>query len=73
MSPKQKALHILTKMNLAKDIVGKYTMCHNTAKECSLITVDEIIESFDQLVNPDPSVKFQIMWWKCVKDELNKM
>ena len=73
MSPKEKAKSIVKKMMAVEDGLHKYPMCFDTAMACAIISVGETIDGIKEIVNPDPSVKFQLMWWDCVNDELNKM
>ena len=73
MSPREKAKSIIKKMMSVEDGLNKYPMCFDTAMACAIISVGETIEGIKQIVNPDPSVKFLLMWWDGVNDELNKM
>ena len=73
MSPREKAKSIIKKMMAVEDGLHKYPMFFDTARGCAIISVNETIEGIKEIVNPDPSVKFQLMWWDSVKDELNKM
>jgi hypothetical protein len=43
MTPKQKAKELLDKMHNVEDPMGNYPMCFDTAKQCALIAVDEMI------------------------------
>lgn len=43
MTPKEKAKELFDKMYIVKDPMGNYPMCFDTAKQCALIAVNEII------------------------------
>ena len=43
MTPKEKAKELFDKMYMVDDPMGNYPMCFDTAKQCALIAVDEII------------------------------
>jgi hypothetical protein len=45
MTPKEKAKYIHSNMYKVSDILGKYPMCFDTAKECALIAVEEILNA----------------------------
>ena len=45
INPKGKATEIYNKMFKVEDDMSNYPMCHDTAKKCALIAVDEIIKS----------------------------
>ena len=63
MTPKEKAKELFDKMYMVDDPMGNYPMCFDTAKQCALIAVDEIIhEVYDDLE-----------WWKEVKQEIEKL
>ena len=65
MTPKKKAKEIFTRMYNAYDALNKYPMCFDTAKQCALIAVDEIIKSNAML----PSG----LNWQQVKTEIEKL
>jgi hypothetical protein len=44
MTPKEKANELFNKMYMAEDPMGNYPMCFDTARECALIAVDEILQ-----------------------------
>lgn len=58
MTPKEKA----------KELVDKFSWidCSSDAKQCALICVDEILETYIDL---DPKLNY----WEEVKQEINKM
>jgi hypothetical protein len=43
MSAKEKARELFNKMYHVDDPMGNYPMCFDTAKQCALIAVDEMI------------------------------
>jgi len=49
MKPKEKAQEIFNKMYQVEDIMGNYPMCFDTAKKCTEIAIDEIINSSPSL------------------------
>jgi hypothetical protein len=44
MTPKEKAEELFNKMYQVNDIMGNYPMCFDTAKQCALIAVEEILK-----------------------------
>jgi hypothetical protein len=70
MTPKEKAKEIFNKMYQVDDIMNKYPMCFDTAKQCALIAVDEIIDSLD--FNQWQNAK-QINYYQEVKQEIEKL
>ena len=44
MTPKEKAKELFEKFMQPIDGLHKYPMCNDTAKQCALIAVDEILE-----------------------------
>jgi hypothetical protein len=63
MTPKEKAKELFDKMYMVDDPMGNYPMCFDTAKQCALIAVDEIIDT----PNPMPN------YWQEVKQEIEKL
>ena len=49
LTPKEKAKEIFGKMYFADDLMDNYPICFKTAKQCALITVEEIINSSPSL------------------------
>lgn len=47
MTPKEKAKELFDKMYFVDDPMGNYPMCFDTAKQCSLIAVDELIKEVE--------------------------
>ena len=75
-TPKEKAQEIFNKMYQVDDIMGNYPMCFDTAKQCALIAVDEIL-NISCLRDLDYKIYFNenrefISYWQEVKNELNK-
>lgn len=72
MTPKEKAKELFDKMYLVDDPMGNYPMCFDTAKQCALIAVDEIlnddwyIPSFDEMTE-------RKKYWQEVKNEINNL
>ena len=70
MTPKEKAEELFNKMHNVEDPMGNYPMCFDTAKQCALIAVDEIIEalSFHSWQNRN-----QIEYYEEIKHEIQKL
>ena len=72
MTPKEKAEELHHKMYMVDDPMGNYPMCFDTAKQCALIAVDEIMEFLTQaskyLAFPE-----QIKYWIEVKQEIEEL
>lgn len=64
MTPKEKAEELFLKMYNTEDPLNKYPMCFDTAKQCALIAVDEVI-SYCHAEH--------IEYWEKVKNELEKL
>lgn len=65
MTPKEKAKEIFDKMYYIDDPMGNYPMCFDTAKQCALIAVDEMLKvtpkySTDELLTPKGSTEVRI-------------
>ena len=43
MTPKEKAEKLFNQMYMAEDPMGSYPMCFDTAKQCALVLVEEIL------------------------------
>jgi len=43
MTPKEKAEKLFNQMYMAEDPMGSYPMCFDTAKQCAIILVEEIL------------------------------
>ncbi len=48
MTPKDKAKELFDKFMKPIDGLHKYPMCFDTAKQCALIAVDEVIEALHE-------------------------
>jgi hypothetical protein len=69
---KKKAKEIFTRMYNAYDALNKYPMCFDTAKQCALIAVDELIADNDKnemIVNGGLNKSY----WQQVKTEIEKL
>lgn len=65
MTPQEKAKELFDKMYFVDDPMGNYPMCFETAKQCALIAVDEIIKnSFPGTIE---------CYWQQVKQEIEKL
>lgn len=67
MTPKEKAKELFDKMYIVDDPMGNYPMCFETAKQCALIAVDEIIYVLDAYIDP---VR---MYWEKVYREIQAL
>jgi hypothetical protein len=65
MTPKEKANELFNKMYMSEDPMGNYPMCFDTARECALIAVDEIMDI--NLVDKDYDLS---TYWLQVKQEI---
>ena len=70
MTQEDKAKELINKMYQVDDIMGNYPMCFDTAKQCALIAVNEIIKA--------KKLDFGIMsldykYWEKVKLEIEKL
>jgi hypothetical protein len=43
MTPKEKAEKLFNQMYMVEDPMGNYPMCFDTAKQCALVLVEEIL------------------------------
>jgi hypothetical protein len=68
MTPKEKAKEIFNRMYQVSDIMDNYPMCFDTAKQCALIAVDEIISSIDA---EDHFILYN--YWQKVKQEIENL
>ena len=69
MTPKEKAKELFDKMYFVDDPMGNYPMCFETAKQCALIAVDEIIQAMDSVMLPNPFKQY----WSKVKKQIEKI
>jgi len=81
MTPKEKAQELFFKYTSELDFALDYDICIIYAKKCSLIVVDELIESFDSIYDASikniekyNGAKFGMKdYWKQVKNEIEKL
>jgi hypothetical protein len=71
MTPKDKAREIFNKMYLVDDPMGNYPMCFDTAKQCALISVDEIIGSHYKIFTGVNNLTLE--YWTDVKQQIEKL
>jgi hypothetical protein len=67
MTPKDKAKELFDKFMKPVDGLHKYPMCFDTAKQCALIAVDEVIEALHENHWQNRLI---IDYWEEVKHEL---
>ena len=81
MTPKKKAKEIFTRMYKAYDPLNKYPMCFDTAKQCALVAVDEIMSeakwwhdtsSYEESTDFEGGEK-RLNYWQEVKTEIEKL
>ena len=72
MTPKEKAKELFDKFMKPVDGLHKYPMCFDTAKQCALIAVDEII-SADWYIPTFEDYKKWTSYWKEVKQEIENL
>ena len=71
MKAKDKAQEIFNKMYQIDDVMGNYPMCFDTAKQCGLIAVDEIINVIEFMAESNEPDK--LPFWQEVKQEIRKL
>ena len=71
MTPKEKAKELFNKMYMVEDPMGNYPMCFDTAKQCALIAVDEIILQCWDYREIDLGISLE--YWEEVKQEIEKL
>ena len=69
MTPKEKAEKLFNQMYMVEDPMGNYPMCFDTAKQCALIAVDEIINA-DWYIPTFEDCKKWTSYWKEVEKEI---
>jgi hypothetical protein len=69
MTPKEKAREIFNKMYTVEDPMGKYPMCFDSAKECALIAVDEILNQ-DKGAFDITEAEYHFSYWNNVQEEI---
>ena len=84
MTPKEKAKQLFNIFLTPVDELNKYPMCYDTAKQCALIAVDEIIKSEPVLPNKNDPFSGNIKsirecftdantYWNEVKEEIKNL
>ena len=77
MSPKEKANEIFDKMYEADFVNDDYPMCFETARQCSIIAVDEIIKSeptfYSSIFQGSFLISDNTEYWEEVKQEIEKL
>jgi len=71
MSAKEKAKELLDKMYNVEDPMGNYPMCFDTAKQCALVAVNEMIDIRNGLYINEGSIAHK--WLLDVKNEIEKL
>jgi hypothetical protein len=61
MTAKDKAKELFDKMYFVDDPIGNYPMCFETAKQCALIAVDEMINWKETLFVTEGSMAYQYL------------
>lgn len=67
-SPIEKANQLFDKFMKPIDGWHKYPMCFDTAKQCAIIAVDEIIKETDTLIASERK-----LYWQQVKTEIENL
>lgn len=82
MTPREKAKEIFDKMYNVDDPMGNYPMCFDTAKQCALIAVEEMLGEYQSMSDLESKivindeVRFivhQLQYWMLVKLEIEKL
>ena len=68
MSAKDKAIELFNKMYHVDDPMGNYPMCFDTAKQCALIAINEMIDFRNALYINEGSLAHQ--WLLDIKKEI---
>ena len=69
MTPKEKAKELVEKVLVS---ALPFRMSMERAKQCALITVEEIVQIAHEDPHPRPKTKVDKEYWLEVKEELNK-
>ena len=72
MTPKEKAEELFLKMYNTEDPMGNYPMCFDTAKQCALIAVDEILK-IEYWALMEMGGRQEEEYWQEVKNEIEKI
>jgi hypothetical protein len=71
ITPQEKAKELIDKMYNTDDPMGNYPMCFDTAKQCALIAVEEILAShYKVLTGINNSI---LEYWLEVQQEIQKL
>ena len=73
MTPKDKAKELFNKMYFVDDPIGNFPMCIETAIQCALIAVDEIISSNPHSNPLNTDVESTMEYWQQVKQEIQAL
>jgi len=65
MTPVEKANDLVNKMYMCDDSEGNYPMCFDSALQCAIIAVDEVLENSHTNVFTN--------YWNEVKQEIKKL
>ena len=68
MTPQEKAKELFDKMYKADIVNSNYPMCFDSAKQCALIAVDEILNTIEYSSQADELSK--VNYWQEVKQEI---
>lgn len=71
MKPKEEAQKMFDKMYAVEDPMGNYPMCFDTAKQCALIAVQELIDQCWSYREIDLGMALE--YWEEVKKEIEKL
>lgn len=73
MTPQEKAKELFQKFKKPVDLLHKYPMCFDTAKQCAIIAVDEVISSNPHSNPLNTNVESTMFFWQQVKQEIEKL
>jgi hypothetical protein len=72
ITPEQKAKELIDKMYNTDDPMGNYPMCFDTAKQCALIAVEEILQ-IDCCDMSEINFNNHIEYWIAVQQVIQKL
>jgi len=70
LEPKEKAKELFDKFMKPRDAWHKYPMCFDTAKQCAIIAVDEILNHHSQ---EQGLYRIDTYYWQQVKTEIENL
>ena len=73
MTPKEKAIELFGKFMNPIDWLHKYPMCQDTAKQCALIAIDEILSTLGNEVIFVFTDFHWVLYWEQVKKEIEAL